>query len=239
MVVILSSGRWVKCGHLVFFMYRQTSNIKRTLVGNKVVHHSDVVGASPKGLPYDADIHRCLAWRVSFTSLYHIRISMKNNTARYFYWCNGSQVLTCSTGWPFNSLAPERFEWNFWWVIFQLILVIDGWGISYEVTFRWMSLDLTDEKSTMVHVMAWCRQSLLPEPILTQISLPYGVTRPQWVKVYGFDFFTHRVSESLVYHVSHSRKIVTLAIKPQPMFVINSYQFGYPYTWVKLYHYNI
>ena len=30
-------------------MYRKTSNITRTLVGNKIVHNSDVVGASPVG----------------------------------------------------------------------------------------------------------------------------------------------------------------------------------------------
>ena len=29
--------------------YRQTSNIRRALVGNKIVDHSDVVGASPVG----------------------------------------------------------------------------------------------------------------------------------------------------------------------------------------------
>ena len=29
--------------------YRQVSNISRTLVGNKIVDHSDVVGASPVG----------------------------------------------------------------------------------------------------------------------------------------------------------------------------------------------
>ena len=29
--------------------YRQVSNIRRTLVGNKMVDHSDVVGASPVG----------------------------------------------------------------------------------------------------------------------------------------------------------------------------------------------
>ena len=28
-------------------MYSQTSNIKRALVGNKIVDHSDVIGASP------------------------------------------------------------------------------------------------------------------------------------------------------------------------------------------------
>ena len=29
--------------------YRQVSNIRRTLVGNKIVDHSDIVGASPVG----------------------------------------------------------------------------------------------------------------------------------------------------------------------------------------------
>ena len=29
--------------------YRQITNISRTLVGNKIVDHSDVVGASPVG----------------------------------------------------------------------------------------------------------------------------------------------------------------------------------------------
>ena len=30
--------------------YRQVSNIRRTLVGNEIVDHSDVVGASPVGV---------------------------------------------------------------------------------------------------------------------------------------------------------------------------------------------
>ena len=30
-------------------IYRKTSNIRGTLVGNKIVDHSDVVGASPVG----------------------------------------------------------------------------------------------------------------------------------------------------------------------------------------------
>ena len=30
-------------------IYRKTSNISRTLAGNKIVDHSDVVGASPVG----------------------------------------------------------------------------------------------------------------------------------------------------------------------------------------------
>ena len=35
--------------HLASMSYRQVSNIRRTLVGNKFVDDSDVVGASPVG----------------------------------------------------------------------------------------------------------------------------------------------------------------------------------------------
>ena len=34
---------------LYLLIYRKVSNIRRTLVGNKIVDHSDVVGASPVG----------------------------------------------------------------------------------------------------------------------------------------------------------------------------------------------
>ena len=39
---------WVALIH-TDFDYRQDSNISRTMVGNKIVDHSDVVGASPVG----------------------------------------------------------------------------------------------------------------------------------------------------------------------------------------------
>ena len=83
----------------------------------------------------------------------------------------------------FNSLAPGKFEWNFKYVIFQGNLMIDGWGIACELTLRWMSLNLTDDKSTLVQVMALCRQA--PSHYLSQCwprsMSPYDVTRPQWV----------------------------------------------------------
>ena len=47
-----------------------------------------------------------------------------------------------------------------------------------------MPLDLTDDKSTLVQVMAWCRQAT--NHYLNQCwprsPTSYGVTRPQWVK---------------------------------------------------------
>ena len=35
---------------------------------------------------------------------------------------------------------------------------MDDWGVFREIALRWMLLDLTDNTSTLVHVMAWCRQ---------------------------------------------------------------------------------
>ena len=58
-----------------------------------------------------------------------------------------------------HSLAPERFQFNFRLVIFKLILVNGAWGISDEIALRWMPLDLTNDKSTLVQVMAWCHQA--------------------------------------------------------------------------------
>ena len=83
-----------------------------------------------------------------------------------------------------NSLAPGKFEWNFRHAIFKQILVIDGWGISCEIALIWMSLDFTDDQSTLVQVMAWCRQATSHYLVLCwpRSLLAYGVTRPQWDK---------------------------------------------------------
>ena len=61
--------------------------------------------------------------------------------------------------------------------------MFDGWGISCEIALIWMSLDFTDDQSTLVQVMALCRQAT--SHYLNQCwhrpMSPYGVTRPQWV----------------------------------------------------------
>ena len=60
-----------------------------------------------------------------------------------------------------------------------------GWGISYEIAIRWMLPELTDDKSTLVQVMAWCRQATnhyLSQCWPRSIS-PNAVTRPQWAKL--------------------------------------------------------
>ena len=70
---------------------------------------------------------------------------------------------------------------------FQTVLVIAGWGISCEIALIWMSLDLTDDQSTSVQVMAWCRQATSHYLSLCwpRSLSPYSVTRPQWVNIPG------------------------------------------------------
>ena len=88
-----------------------------------------------------------------------------------------------------NSLDPGRFHFNFRKVIFKLT---GGWGISYEIALRWMPQDLTYDKSTLVQVMAWCRQAT--RHYLNQCwprsMSPNGVTRPQWVNKLEINRFT-------------------------------------------------
>ena len=53
--------------------------------------------------------------------------------------------------------------------ILVVILVIHGQSIFCEIALMWLSLDLTNDKSTLVQVMPSGNKPL-PEPMLTQIS---------------------------------------------------------------------
>ena len=82
-----------------------------------------------------------------------------------------------------NSLAPGRSERDSRNIISYLILLIGIFRSSHDNTLWWMPQDLTDDKSTLVQVMAWCRQA--PSHYLNQCwlssLLPYSFARPQWV----------------------------------------------------------
>ena len=61
-------------------------------------------------------------------------------------------------------------------------------GLSRENAIRWMPLDLMDDKSTQVQVMAWCNQATRAN-YLSQCwpkFMPYGVIRPQWVQNFSY-----------------------------------------------------
>ena len=57
-------------------------------------------------------------------------------------------------------------------------------GIRWEIALRWMPPNLTNERSTLSQVIAWCCQATnhCLKPMLTRVMLPYDVTWPQCIK---------------------------------------------------------
>ena len=95
-------------------------------------------------------------------------------------WVNPSGA----EGGIFNSLAPGRSECDSKNLIFNLVLLIGIFRSSHDNALLWMPQDLTDDKSKLVQVMAWCHQATshyMSQCWLSSLS-PYGVARPQWVK---------------------------------------------------------
>ena len=80
-----------------------------------------------------------------------------------------------------NSLVPRRWDAiiEMQFLVSLLIEILK----SFDNALWWMPWNLTDDKSTLVQVMAWCRQAT--SHYLSQCwprsLLPHGVTRPQWV----------------------------------------------------------
>ena len=100
-------------------------------------------------------------------------------------WINTEEYAYGYTWGPFNSLAPGGFENIFQNVFFKLISWIDTLSNSCETALRSMPQNPSDDKSTLVQVMAWCRQAAshyLSQCCPRSLS-PYGVTRPQWVNM--------------------------------------------------------
>ena len=98
-------------------------------------------------------------------------------------WRSDTCKLNLAVTW-LNSLAPGRYGNNFDRAIFKLTSLIWLFSNSYEIALWRMPFDPTGNKSTLVQVMAWCRQATshyLSQCWHRSLS-PYGVTRPHWVK---------------------------------------------------------
>ena len=69
-----------------------------------------------------------------------------------------------------NSLAPGRPGHNSKSMILKLIMQNNSLGTYCVIALQWMSQKLTDEKSTLAQVMAWCLSQCW-----TLFMSPYGV----------------------------------------------------------------
>ena len=84
--------------------------------------------------------------------------------------------------------------WQWFLTVLQLIIQNSGLGTWCEVYFMWMPQNLTNEKSTLVQVMAWCHQATShylsqcwPRVLLNRgwADLTYCITNSEWVKPCG------------------------------------------------------
>ena len=119
-----------------------------------------------------------------------------------------------------NSLSPGRSECDPKNVNFNLVLLIGIFRSFHYNALWWMEQDLTDDKSTLVQVMAWCRQATshyLNQCWLSSLS-PYGVTRPQWVNLMKTEAVNViKVTErKFLKLVVENRKTLTLWKKKSP-----------------------
>ena len=74
---------------------------------------------------------------------------LKTSSVKWRPFCLGLNVLT---HWPLGNFNEILYT------IFKPILVIDRWGISFEIAIIWLSLDFINDPSILVQVMAWCSQ---------------------------------------------------------------------------------
>ena len=115
-------------------------------------------------------------------------------------------------------LAPGGFIYNLKLVNFKLISTIKILSTFCEIAIRWMPQFLTDDKSTLLQVMAWCRQAT--SHYLSQCwprsMSPYGVIRPQWVNAH-FSFFGQQTVRSIFTDKSTVVQVI-IGLGPCPKF---------------------
>ena len=154
------------CLHLNVFTYIVH------VAGCPLVENNHIgVGAECAKMPRRLEFHPCVIHVDPKTSWLHL---WKKRNIPIFH-------IKCTF---VNSLGPGRSECDSKNGIFNLVLLIGIFRSAHDNSFWWMPQIFTDDKSTLVQVMAWCRQAAshyLSQCWLRSLS-PYGVTRPQWVK---------------------------------------------------------
>ena len=157
-------------------MYRQVSNIRHTLAGNKIDDHSDVVGASPVGAApnyiFIVDLtpgfiglgkDNCTKRRETFKfgDLVHLILEI----LRYLLWQRTGQGIV-------NLSPPDKMAAISQGDIFECIFVNEKYCNSIQISLKFVLKDSIDYKSALDQVMGWRRTGAkpLPEPMLIQFT---------------------------------------------------------------------
>ena len=142
---------------------------------------------------------------------YHPIYTELNNGPHYIYTelNNGPHYVS-----GINLLACGRCGCNCICLMLQLILSFNVWNNYCEISLRWTSEELVDNKSTVGQIMAWCHQ--VTSYYLTQFwsssLMSYGVTRGPFYQ-HELPFITAWRSDYIVY--KHYNDIIMTTIVSQ------------------------
>ena len=105
--------------------------------------------------------------------IYHVAVLHSQAVLLNSYWVGN--ISHCPLEIWIESLIDD----------YQDNLVAHGCGMSHEIARRWMSVKLKGEKSTLVQVMAWCRQvtNYYPSQCGARSVSPCVVNVPQWLNI--------------------------------------------------------
>ena len=126
---------------------------------------------------------------------------VESNISSYEALYKGYNKALILTHWPLGHLTCDFKN-----VIFNLALQIGIFKSSNANILRWMPQDLTGDTSTLVQVMAWCRQatSHYLNQCWPRSPTPHDVTGPQWVCLIKYDTELTLYELSPVYNHSAS-----------------------------------
>ena len=100
------------------------------------------------------------------------------------YPCHNVNITASGKSFSWILTPPRRCGRSFQSKIFKN----DSLATCCEIVLRWLLQNLTNEKSKLAHVMAWCHQatSHYPSQSWLRSMRPYGITMPQWVEKHLF-----------------------------------------------------
>ena len=103
-----------------------------------------------------------------------------------------------------HKLIGALIKWVWFWKFgLNLVLLSRIFRSYHQNALRWMPLYLTDNKSALVPVIAYCHQATrrYMSRYWCRFMSSYGVTGPQWVNFNGVNQTTVEVYTWMNYHV--------------------------------------
>ena len=133
------------------------------------------------------------------------RHSRRMRTRNFAYLARGPWGVFCATScsmgpsynvtW-FNSLTPGRFGNNFNSVNSEYMLWIKSLGASCEIALGWITQNIFNDKSTLIRVMAWCRQATnhYLNQCWPRFTSPYDITSQSTLSWYLYHHWFRHLS---------------------------------------------